>query len=541
MTQAIQSDVRSRRVGAVAYLSQPSNLLFVVVLALVMLTHGFVFFATLVIAPIGFDEAFNLQAPLNLLEGRGYATEDWLFGGPRLAFDAIISTGPVVLLPAAASMGIFGTSIEAARIVMLPFLALLLTCLYILGNRIAGRWAGVAAAASVLFINTRVDWPITVIYGPSDALGEFAAAALLALALVLLPRHRIGAGLAIGFAALAKFMVFMAVPAFVIALLLVAPGVPAVRRVRRRLVEILTFLVAVALPSIGWEVVKLVSLGGPAYLDSLVGYLRFVFRSGSGADGGGGRALFLERASRLFAAWHLPTLLIIICAVLLFALAAVGAWQWLAPEPGRPRGSRSEEFWAAIRRVPVEVWAAIGTLAVLTLWWSFIASSIFVRHTMPVLIGTVPVVVALAIKGAQRLIAQPARWLRVATIVLVACAIVAGAVQAAMTVEASTRPEDWTRAQQQEAADFIRSLGVNEVQGIGWWAAPELRFLSHVPSTPIGTGTGPLVLEPITRELDPATYALGLDMCADVLYQRDGFVVCEVKSGIEPLDYGDVR
>jgi hypothetical protein len=62
-----------------------------------------------------------------------------------------------------------------------------------------------------------------------------------------------------------------------------------------------------------------------------------------------------------------------------------------------------------------------------------------------------------------------------------------------------------------------------------------VRFLSHVPSTPVGTGDGPLVLEPILRELDPATYQLGLDLCVGVLYDADGFVVCTIDPATEPL------
>jgi hypothetical protein len=532
---------RSIPLRARDYATRRANWLFLAVAVVLIGVHLFVFFANLIISPIGFDEAFNLQAPLNLLAGNGYSTEDFANGGPLLTFDAIVSTGPVVELPAAASMAIFGTSIEAARIVMLPVYGLLLVCLFILGRRIAGRWAGLAAAASVLLLDTRADWPYTVIYGPSDALGEYAAAAFIALALVLLPRHRTLAGLAIGFATLAKFIAFMAAPAFMIAMLLVPAsailGAPLVRKVA----EQLKFALAVIVPSIAWEVIKLISLGPGGYVDALVGYIRFVFRSGSGVDGSG-RAFFLDRASRLVATWHLPTLLVILLFTVVFALALLGAWQWLRRPPGAPTPrSAWRAFTASVARPPVEVWAAAGTLAVFVLWWSFIASSIFIRHTMPVLLCTVPLIFALAIKGIQWMLAQPPRWMPVTAVVLSAVGVITGVVQIASTVGASTRPEDWTRAQQQEVADFVRGLGVDQVQGIGWWAAPEVRFLSHVPSTPVGTGTGPLVLEPIMKLLEPALYETGRSLCDTILYEKDGFVVCDVIPNIDPADFGVER
>jgi 4-amino-4-deoxy-L-arabinose transferase-like glycosyltransferase len=519
-----------------AYSISAANRLFLIAVVLVVVLHGIVFFVTMVVSPIGFDEAFNLQAPLNLVQGNGYSTEDWLYGGPRIIFDAIVSTGPLVEVPIAVSFALFGTSIEAARIVMLPFYALLLSCLFILGRRIGGRWIGLVTVLVVLALNTRADWAFTVIYGPSDALGEYAAAGFIALALVLLPRHRALSGLAIGFAAIAKFIAFMAAPAFVIALLLIPVVAGRTAPWRERIVELVRFATLVVAPSAAWELVKLISLGPASYLEALRDYLRFLFRSGSGIDGSG-RVFFLERLSRLFAAWHLPTLLVIIAGVVLFAFAALGLWRYWARRAAPDTAVRAGPIaglFRFVRSIPVDVLAALGTLAVFTIWWSFIASSTFVRHTMPVLIALVPIVAALAISGALWL-ASRSQTGRVAAGVFAAGFAVILAVQGSLTVASSFRAEDWTRAQQNDAAQFISDLGVDEVQGIGWWAAPEVRFLSHVPSTPVGTGDGPLVLEPILRELDPATYQLGLDLCVDVLYDADGFVVCTIDPATEPL------
>ena len=523
-----------------AALSTPSSIVFLVLLLVVVGLHLYMFFTTMVLSPIGFDEAFNIQAPLNLVNGNGYSTEDWLNGGPRTVFDPVVSTGPIVEVPVALSFLLFGTSIEAARIVMLPYLVLLLASLFVLGRRAAGRWGGLVAVAVGLAINTRADFPFTMIYGPSDALGEYASAALIAFALVLLPRSRVLPGLVLGFAALAKFISFMAVPAFMIALLLVPVVRPALGR-RRPIRELLAFAALAAAPSIGWELVKLISLGPVRYVEVLIEYGRFVLRSGSGADGGS-REFIVERFARLFAAWHLPTTLVFGLAVILFTVAVIGLLRYYAPDGiaagwrrAGEQGGKRDRVRAFASSIPLWVWAAAGTLAAFALWWVFVSSSTFIRHTMPMLLVAVPIVAALAVRGAMALFASGGLR-RIAAVVFAVGLVAVIALQGALTIGQATRYDIWTRSGQEAAASFIKKSGFDEVQGISWWAAPAIRLASGVPSTPIGTGTGPLVLEPILKALDPITYQWGLDQCTDVLYDEDDFVICEVPDTVTGLD-----
>lgn len=540
LRSALPSTLRS-------YLSKPRNLVFIAAVAVVIASHAVVFFSTMLISPLGFDEAFILQAPLNLVQGNGYSTEDWDWrnAGENLQFDAIVSTGPLVLMPVALSFLLFGVSIASARIVMLPFTLILAGSLFVLGRRIGGRWVGLVSALAVLTLNTRADWPTTVIFGPSDVLGEYATAAMIALALVLLPRHRMAAGLVLGLATLAKFIAFMAVPAFMLALLLVPAVASSGWRTRVR--ELVGFVAAVIVPSIVWELVKFLSLGPVAYGESLLGYARFVFRSGSGVDGSG-RVFFAERLSRMFAAWHVPTVVAIALGAALIVLAIVGIRYYF---PARfsdswktssgPVSGVWARFLVAARLIPVEIWAAAATLGAFTVWWSFIASSTFIRHTMPVMLVAVPILVALALRGSIGLwrgdsAAGRAHPLTRA-VAAVGIASILGVVllQFALTVKQSFGTQEWTRAQQQETAAFIRDLGVDEVQGFGWWASPEVRFLSGVPSVPLGTGTGPLVISPILRELDPANYDVALGYCEETLYENEGFVVCTVSPDVAPI------
>ncbi|HWK20786.1 MAG TPA: glycosyltransferase family 39 protein [Microbacteriaceae bacterium] len=478
----------------------------IVAVVVLVTAHLLTYFLSLFISPLGFDEAFILQAPLNLVQGLGYSTEDWLGGGANIAFDATVTTGPVIGMPVALSFLIFGPSIVAARIVTLPFFLLLLWCLVVLGRRYAGWWGAAAALGALLLLDGRADFPRSVLYGPSDALGEIAAASLLALGLVLLPKRRMVAGLAVGFAVLAKFIAAMAIPALVLALLLI----PAVRGRRwgGRIGEAAAFVGFAAIPSVAWELVKLASLGPAQYLVSLRSYAVFVFHSGSGADGTNS-ADYLTRFGLLFEAWHLPLAVAVILGSAMVALTVFGAWG---------------------RRPSVDV-AAVGVvLAGFLVWWVFVSSSEFVRHGMPLLMVVVPLLAALAVAGLRRVAAHGRVW-RAATLT---AGIVAAGVTAyggVLAIVQSTQSPLWSRADQQATADFIASLGVDDVQALGWFAAPDVRFLSGVVSRPIGHGTGPLVIEPILRELSADTYAHARELCADVRFERNGFIVCDVRPG----------
>lgn len=474
--------------------------------AMLLAAHLTVWTISLLVSPIGFDEAFILQAPLNLVQGLGYSTEDWLDGGPNIAFDATVTTGPVLGMPIALSFTIFGPSIIAARIVTLPFYILLLACLVILGRRFAGWWGAAAALGALIMLDGRVDMPRSVLHGPSDALGEVAAASLLALALVLLPRRRMLAGLAAGFAILAKFIAAMLIPAAVLALLLI----PALgrRSWEKRLGAAAGFIGLAAIPSVAWELVKFVSLGPSQYLVSLRSYAVFVYHSGSGVDGTNSSD-YLTRFGSLFEAWRLPVVVAAVLAVAVLALAIYGIWR---------------------RTVRVDV-AALGfAAAVFLIWWVFISSSEFVRHGMPLLMVIVPALAALAVSGLRRTMAQGPGW-RGAAFAAGVVAAGAGAYGGVVAIMQSTQSTQWTRADQQATADYVATLGVDDVQGLGWFAAPDVRFLSGVISRPIGHGTGPLVIEPILRELSAETYAEALGLCSEVRFERNGFVVCDVPPG----------
>ena len=94
---------------------------------------------------LNFDEAFNLQVPANLSQHGEYGTT---YDGGQ-AFDPVITTGPTVLLPIAATFKFFGVGIIAARLVTFLYCSMTILLLAWISYRQA-EW--VAAFTVVAFL-----------------------------------------------------------------------------------------------------------------------------------------------------------------------------------------------------------------------------------------------------------------------------------------------------------------------------------------------------------------------------------------------------
>ncbi|WP_375399765.1 hypothetical protein [uncultured Amnibacterium sp.] len=353
-----------------------TDVLFVALFAVLITVHATVFFATLVIAPVTAEE----QQSLTLLH-----------------------------LP-----------VEVARALTLPFTALLLVSLYVLGARIAGRWAGMAAVFAVLALNLRADQPLTVIYGPSVATGGWIAAALLAAALVLVPRHRAAAAAVLGAATLADGLIVLALPAFLIALALF----PAPRGLARRarLTDIATTTGVFLVPAVLGQLLWLVDLGPAGYADRAQLLLaEFTPHPLVG---------WLQQQAITFSAWHLPLAVTVGLVVFLFLAAGTGVVRYFAvPRP--------EEHGAPLtviaRRLPVELWAAGLTLLLFSIWWAFSGDLAVVGPNLPVLVAVVPLITALAYRGAKWLLTVNRFWAFAAVVYLIGL-VGARSVQAVLTL-----------------------------------------------------------------------------------------------------------
>lgn len=327
------------------------------------------------------DEAFNLTVPLNLLQGLGYTSDGALSGSMLTPFDPRISTGPAVLLPAAAIIGLGVDPVIGARLVPLLYWALLLAGLWILGRRIGGRWAGLLAVAVPLAFDASA-FP-SPIQGPADFLGEIPAAALLVWALVVLPRRAWLAGLLVGLAVQAKLIALLALPAFAVALWALSPGTGWARVIatlRRSWLP----LVLAGVPTLVVEVAALIALGPADFIEHLRNIARFV-RSGGQNEA---PTTVVGKLAWFVDSWHLP-----VWAVLIAAIAGIGL---IVTALVRTRRIDRD-------RLALLLAASVGLMAFLG-WWSTAAHTpLWVRHPSPGVFAFVPILAAFTVWAAQTL------------------------------------------------------------------------------------------------------------------------------------------
>lgn len=338
----------------------PVDVLFVAVMALLLAVHATIFFAVLVTAPVTAAE----RASLDLLH-----------------------------LP-----------VEAARALTLPFEVLLLGSLWILGSRHAGRWAGMAAIFAVLALDLRAD-RAAVVYGPSVATGGWAAAALLAAALVVVPRHRLAAAALLGAAAVCHGLAVVALPAFLLALAMFPDPTGAGRRAR--LASLARFVGMWAVPFGLGQLLWLADLGADAYARRAA-----VF---AGEFAPHPLVPFVEQQIIVFSAWHFPVGWTIPLAAFLFLAAAVGVVRYfLTPRP-EETGPR---LLAVARRLPVDLWAAGLSLLAFSTWWAFSGARVVIDPNLPVMAAVVPLITAMAYRGAKWLLTVNRFWALCAVVYL---------------------------------------------------------------------------------------------------------------------------
>ena len=528
----MSSQVETARSRASRYLAITANRWFVVAVAAVVLLHLAVALIGIYVAPLGFDEAYVAQSPWNLVAGHGYSTLNCCGEGISYSvFDSLTSTGPVVLLPIAASFALFGVGIVQLRWTMVIFYALLVAVSFVLGKRIGNRWIGLAAAVSVLALNLRIDFPRTVTWSMTDGLGELPAAAFLLLAFVLLPRNKYWAALAVGAAALCKLIVLVAVPALVIAVLLLTPVVGHSGRAWfARIKAVVVCGIIVAAPSVLWEIVKLISLGWEAYPTALKGYLSFIINSGSGISHQGDAGDIPTRIAWVGDGWFIPWPLALAVLVIGLVLAVVAIRQ--------AKRSDDTTHWIETRTIAI---AAGGTILMFLIWWIVISTSFFLRHLFPGLFLIPPVLTAFAGAGLVHLLRSTSSRRAVKTtawVVLVGWIGIAGWQMGNHLVQSVGSPA-YSRADQVEVANLIAERFPDGVQHVAYFMNPEIQLLNQVPSYNYNfpVGTGPLVLSPQMEDILPSVYEHARSLCIDVVYEKNGFVVCTVDMD-NPQDLG---
>jgi len=358
---------------------------------------------------------------------RGWTRGDTLFAvamglvltAHAVFFFAVLAIAPVT--PAEQlSLDLLHLPVDVARLATLPFDVLLLVSLYTLGSRIAGRWGGMAAIFAVLSVDLRADAPLSVVYGPSVATGGWLAGALLAAALAVMARHRLVAAALLGTAAVASAPVAFALPAFLLAFALF-PGETGVG-FRARLTDAARFAGVWALPFAAGQALWLLDTGAEGYGARMAVFLQ-EFQPHAFVP-------FLEQQRLVFGSWHFDFLTTIELAVFLFVAAAIGvARYFLVPRPEEV----GPVALAVVRRLPVELWAALLTVLCFSTLWSLSGQTAVIEPNLPALVAVLPLLTALAYRGAKFTLRVNRFWAFLATLYLVGL-VLARSVQLYLTL-----------------------------------------------------------------------------------------------------------
>ena len=230
-------------------LSSSVGVLFVLVMGLMITHYG-----------LNFDEGYNLQVPLNLLQSGVYGSRT-LSG--FIVLDPFISTGPLPLLAVTASFTAFGIGVLQARLVSAMFAVLILASVYGLSRRLNGRKAGALSLLLVFAVKS-------VCYRLGIVIGDGAGIGLILAGLVIWNFYEekrrwpfaIAAGILWGLSVWAKPSMIMAVLFIVVAL-----AVAVVLNTQRFPRGILSLAVAAAVVlGVSWF---LISILGARQIESL--------------------------------------------------------------------------------------------------------------------------------------------------------------------------------------------------------------------------------------------------------------------------------
>jgi len=406
---------------------------------------------------VRFDDAFIANVAKNVARHNGYSSAFYAIR----PFDPEITTGPALILPAAALIGLFGNRYYV------PNLAYVLCTWTLLGLvlwTLRRRLMGLQASASVFVIAFGLIVFSTQEFG---LLGEIPAALMMALGALALTdpafptRRAVLAGLWFGCAVTTKVIALLALPAFV-GYLVLRDGE---RRPRTR--RWAGFLGGASLPLGLRELWCVAADGGPiGWIDAKRQDFNIMFGpdSLSGAQTGlAGLAsprVFVETLVRntgtLASEWGGMLALAAACV-------ATGAAVWRSVRPVEPR-SRSVHDAGLVLLL-----AAVTHLA----WWLLLSPTGWTRHLLP---GTVYWLMALS-----SLIAVRPRRSATLAVASASLLIVALVPQFLKVSPPKLRLQPGVRA----AALIATADRVREIQqdpdviliGCGWWHNPDVDFL----------------------------------------------------------------
>lgn len=476
--------------------------------------HASLVFLAFTHSPVDVDEGFELNVVANIVNGVGYTSDGVITAtGPR-DFEAGISTGPTMIVPAAGLVAAGVETVTAGRIVGVVAYLFLVAGLFVLGRRIGGRWAGLAAASSPLLLDTFTN-DNSPIYGPGDLLGEYCAAAFIVWALVTVRRRPVVGFLLLGLAVVTKLIALFALPAVVVVMLLSS------RRIRQITVGT-WFAAGLALvgPGLLFEAVKLVVVGPSSYASLVRDFWSSAGQSRLPTH------MTAEKLASLLGAWFVPSLV----AILVLLAAAVVLASTASSHVTETTGRTSFARW--LRSEPPALFlGSLGVAAgVVGAWmWLKFTDPTWIRHPSPGLVVGAAGMVAALVWAVRSLTSRPdALWRRTGFVTASVLAVLIGYSSLVHVADAVAPQRLGTLGAQRDLAAAIDATGTRRVQGL-WGPMVPLAVMAHKPAHSIFAGVDPqslLVFDVYPRaHLAGVGHALADAMCGDVVL-RSTVILC---------------
>lgn len=433
-----------------------------------VLAHALLIFAALTHSPVDVDEGYNLSVVRNIVNGDGYRSDGVYEVDSSPWFNG--TTGPTLILPAAALHGAGVDLFFAGRITGTVGYLVMLVGLGLLGRQIAGRWGALAASSAPLLLDLFSN-DYSPIYSPGDLLGEYLATGLVAFALLAARRRAWLSGLMFGLAVLTKIVVLAFAPILLIAVL----GLN-VRPWRRTILRVLAWGVCVALPLLAFEVVKIATLGLDRYRELASTY------SGRVGEERSPEWFADEKAMTVIDSWFVSPIVVWLVSLTVACLIAV-ALMVMPPvgDAGQPRWRepRVQLALGAFLMGPVNFLAWAMSRATAPEW---------VRNAAPGLLLSAAGIMAAAVLTVRAI----ERWggpkrRRGALIAAAVLGLVAAVGAGVHVTKTGAVQRLMIISHQQAIADQIAATGVEEVQGI-WGPMVPLAALADVRANTIMNG-----------------------------------------------------
>jgi 4-amino-4-deoxy-L-arabinose transferase-like glycosyltransferase len=462
--------------------------------------------------PLGFDEAWDLQASSNFAENGSYASFGSLYGGPDKVLDPHLSTGPTTMLPVALSFELFGTGVIQARVVMMAFylLAIALIAWYA-WERTKSGYAIIAPLLLLLVASQPVNFRL-------DVLGEMPGIACALGSLIAWHRKRfLLAGLLAGLAVLSKMIFFFLIIAGT--LILVFRLVRHWKDKRPVLLDAGRWIAGGAVPLLFWEIFKFFQLGSfAAYIQNWKDYVHFFMKTGSGLADDGTRLTFGERSDLLILAYDIETWLL-----LGIVLSAAGLLYLRRKQ---------------LRAVAGRSLYGLTFIGLYLAWWFLMADGTYTRYVVPLAAILIAVVVAMMLQepvAVKRLKQWPKRlYYGLATVILLVS--LAGVYQYYFPLK--TPAPSPSLADQQRIANHIAASRPHNLTHMGWWQNTEIAFLGDLRSKDerlrAPGETYELLLAPIQKIIVPELYEGGRSRCIETYLEELDYIYCRAH---KPLDY----